>query len=46
VVAVFLGAVILGERLTLRQGLGAAIIVLAVAGLLTAPRRHRAEPQP
>jgi len=46
VVAVFLGAVILGERLTVRQGLGAAIIVLAVAGLLTAPRRHRAEPQP
>jgi drug/metabolite transporter (DMT)-like permease len=42
VVAVLLGAVILSERLTARQGIGAVIIVLAVAGLLTAPRRPRA----
>jgi drug/metabolite transporter (DMT)-like permease len=35
VVAVGLGALILGERLTARQGIGAVIIVLAVAGLLT-----------
>lgn len=41
VVAVLLGAVILSERLTVRQGIGAVIIVLAVAGLLTAPRRRR-----
>jgi drug/metabolite transporter (DMT)-like permease len=41
VVAVGLGALILGERLTMRQGIGAVIIVLAVAGLLTAPRRRR-----
>ena len=41
VVAVLLGAVILNERLTARQGIGAVIIVLAVAGLLTAPRRRR-----
>jgi drug/metabolite transporter (DMT)-like permease len=39
VVALFLGAVLLDERLTVRQGLGAAIVVLAVAGLLVAPRR-------
>ena len=41
VVAVLLGAVILSERLTVRQGIGAVIIVLAVAGLLTAPKRSR-----
>ena len=41
VVAVLLGALILDERLTARQGIGAAIIVLAVAGLLSAPRRPR-----
>jgi drug/metabolite transporter (DMT)-like permease len=40
VVAVFLGALILGERLTGREAVGAAIIVLAVAGLLAAPRRR------
>jgi drug/metabolite transporter (DMT)-like permease len=45
VVAVLLGALILSERLTLRQGVGAVIIVLAVAGLLTAPKgRARANP--
>ncbi len=42
VVALFLGAVLLDERLTGQQVLGAAIVVLAVAGLLTAPRRGRA----
>jgi drug/metabolite transporter (DMT)-like permease len=41
VVALFLGAAILDERLTGRQALGAAIVVLAVAGLLMAPRRGR-----
>jgi drug/metabolite transporter (DMT)-like permease len=40
VVAVGLGALILDERLTMRQGIGAVIIVLAVAGLLTAPKRN------
>jgi drug/metabolite transporter (DMT)-like permease len=38
VVAVLLGAAILGERLTGRQALGAGIVVLSVVGLLTAPR--------
>jgi drug/metabolite transporter (DMT)-like permease len=41
VVAVLLGAVILGERLTGREALGAAIVVLSVAGLLSAPRPGR-----
>ena len=41
VVAVFLGAVILDERLTGKQVIGAIVVVLAVAGLLTAPRRAR-----
>jgi drug/metabolite transporter (DMT)-like permease len=41
VVAVALGALILNEHLTARQAVGAGIIVLAVAGLLTAPRRAR-----
>lgn len=41
VVALFLGAVLLNEHLTARQGLGAAIVVLAVAGLLTTRRRSR-----
>jgi drug/metabolite transporter (DMT)-like permease len=41
VVAVLLGAAILGERLTGRQALGATVVVLAVAGLLVAPRRTR-----
>jgi drug/metabolite transporter (DMT)-like permease len=45
VVAVFLGAVILDERLTGKQVIGAIVVVAAVAGLLTAPRRDReAEP--
>jgi drug/metabolite transporter (DMT)-like permease len=39
VVAVLLGTLILGERLTGRQELGAVIVVAAVAGLLAAPRR-------
>jgi drug/metabolite transporter (DMT)-like permease len=42
VVAVLLGALILDERLSARQALGAVIVVLAVAGLLTAPRRSGA----
>jgi drug/metabolite transporter (DMT)-like permease len=41
VVAVFLGAIILGEHLTGRQAIGAVVVVLAVAGLLTAPRAGR-----
>ena len=41
VVAVLLGVLLLGERLTGRQALGAAIVVLAVAGLLVVPRRRR-----
>jgi drug/metabolite transporter (DMT)-like permease len=41
VVAVLLGAAILGERLSGREALGAAIVVLSVAGLLTAPRRRK-----
>jgi drug/metabolite transporter (DMT)-like permease len=40
VVAVFLGSLLLGEHLTAQQALGAAIVVLAVAGLLIAPRRR------
>lgn len=47
VVAVLLGTAILGERLTGRQALGAVIIVLAVAGLLTRRRRSAAgQPDP
>jgi drug/metabolite transporter (DMT)-like permease len=38
VVAVVLGALILDERLSGREAIGAAIVVLAVAGLLVAPR--------
>ena len=41
VVAVLLGAAILGERLSAREALGAAIVVLSVAGLLSAPGRRR-----
>ena len=41
VVAVVLGALLLGERLSGTEALGAAIVVLAVAGLLVAPRRRR-----
>lgn len=41
VVAVLLGALILGERLSVHEAIGASIIVLSVAGLLTAPRRVR-----
>jgi drug/metabolite transporter (DMT)-like permease len=44
VVALLLGAVLLDERLTGAQALGGAIVVLAVAGLLVAPRR-RGEPE-
>jgi drug/metabolite transporter (DMT)-like permease len=44
VVALFLGAVLLNEHLSGRQALGAAIVVLAVAGLLTTRRRDRAAP--
>jgi drug/metabolite transporter (DMT)-like permease len=43
VVALALGALLLDERLSGRQALGAAIIVLAVAGLLVAPRRRAGE---
>jgi drug/metabolite transporter (DMT)-like permease len=32
---------LLGERLTGREALGAAIVVLSVAGLLSAPRPNR-----
>jgi drug/metabolite transporter (DMT)-like permease len=46
VVAVLLGALILDERLTARQALGAVIVVLAVAGLLTRRRISRAAPSP
>jgi drug/metabolite transporter (DMT)-like permease len=42
VVAVLLGAAILGERLTAREALGAVIVVASVAGLLAAPRARRA----
>ena len=40
VVAVFLGALILDERLSATQGLGAAIVVLSVAGLLSRQRQN------
>jgi drug/metabolite transporter (DMT)-like permease len=39
VVAVLLGALLLNEKLSGREAVGAAIIVLAVVGLLAAPRR-------
>jgi drug/metabolite transporter (DMT)-like permease len=44
VVAVVLGATLLGERLSGRQVLGAGIVVLSVAGLLAAPRPGRQAP--
>jgi drug/metabolite transporter (DMT)-like permease len=44
VVAVILGALLLGEQLSGRQALGAAIIVVAVAGLLIGPRPKRPRP--
>jgi drug/metabolite transporter (DMT)-like permease len=44
VVAVLLGAVILDEHLSLREALGGALVVLAVAGLLAGRRRARIEP--
>jgi drug/metabolite transporter (DMT)-like permease len=44
VVAVVLGALILDERLSGREAIGAAIVVLAVAGLLVS-RRAKAEPE-
>jgi drug/metabolite transporter (DMT)-like permease len=40
VIAVLLGAAILGEHLSGREALGAGIVVLSVAGLLVAPRRR------
>jgi drug/metabolite transporter (DMT)-like permease len=47
VIAVLLGAAILGEHLSGREALGAGIVVLSVAGLLAAPRRQaRREPEP
>jgi drug/metabolite transporter (DMT)-like permease len=42
VVAVILGVALLGERLGPQQALGAATVVLAVAGLLVVPRRRSA----
>jgi drug/metabolite transporter (DMT)-like permease len=44
VVAVLLGALILDERLTGREAFGAAVIVLAVAGLLARRRPRRLGP--
>jgi drug/metabolite transporter (DMT)-like permease len=44
VVAVFLGAVLLGEKLTAQELLGGAIVVLAVAGLLSRKREAADEP--
>lgn len=41
-VAIGLGAVLLGERLTLTQGLGAALILVAVLGLLVVDERRHA----
>ena len=39
VVAVLLGALLLGESLSAQQAIGGAVVVLAVAGLLSAPRQ-------
>lgn len=44
VVAVVLGFVLLDERLSLGQAAGGALVVLAVAGLLIAPRRRLPSP--
>ncbi|MDT4907921.1 MAG: hypothetical protein QOI69_1162, partial [Pseudonocardiales bacterium] len=41
VVAVLLGLLLLDEHLTAGQALGGALVVLAVAGLLVAPRRRQ-----
>jgi drug/metabolite transporter (DMT)-like permease len=41
VVAVVLGVVLLDEHLSAGQAGGGALVVLAVAGLLVAPRRHQ-----
>jgi drug/metabolite transporter (DMT)-like permease len=46
VVAVFLGAVLLGERLSVHEAVGAVIVVLSVAGLLTRRAARDSEPQP
>jgi drug/metabolite transporter (DMT)-like permease len=46
VVAVVLGVALLDEHLTVGQGIGGALVVLAVAGLLVAPRRPISEPAP
>jgi drug/metabolite transporter (DMT)-like permease len=40
VVAVLLGLLLLNEHLTAEQGVGGALVVLAVAGLLVGPRRR------
>jgi drug/metabolite transporter (DMT)-like permease len=45
VVAVLLGTVLLNEKLTAGQVAGGALVVLAVGGLVTAPRR-RSTPEP
>jgi drug/metabolite transporter (DMT)-like permease len=44
VVAVLLGALVLGERLSAREALGAVVIVLSVAGLLTRGRPRSLDP--
>jgi drug/metabolite transporter (DMT)-like permease len=44
VVAVLLGLLLLNEHLTAGQALGGAFVVLAVAGLLVAPRRRLPSP--
>ncbi|MDQ2749510.1 MAG: EamA family transporter [Actinomycetota bacterium] len=44
VVAVLLGLVILGEHITTGQAVGGGLVVMAVAGLLVAPRRRLPSP--
>ena len=44
VVAVLLGLLLLNEHLTAGQALGGALVVMAVAGLLVAPRRRLPSP--
>ncbi|MEA2496140.1 MAG: hypothetical protein QOJ29_4051, partial [Thermoleophilaceae bacterium] len=44
VVAVLLGLLLLDEHLTAGQALGGALVVMAVAGLLVAPRRRLPSP--
>ncbi|HJQ44536.1 MAG TPA: EamA family transporter, partial [Jatrophihabitantaceae bacterium] len=45
VVAVLLGAVLLGEHLSAQEFVGGTIVVLAVAGLLSAPRESKRDDQ-